>query len=132
MSSGDIVYSITTGIERKQHYTATLSLVGNEGIVQELLLTFSEFVFVLHALLFWCDKHNKGTFAVQDCDLSSDQHTSSILVECTFAINSTAPGIVVIQDDQSQYTINKTLRDCCRIVIKDLSTLLVYQRESIV
>ena len=44
MSSGDIVYSIT--IERKQHYTATISLVGNEGIVQELNLTFSELVFV--------------------------------------------------------------------------------------
>ena len=43
-----------------------------------------------------------GTFEVQDCDVSTD-HTS-ILVECTFAINSTAPGIVVIQDDQSQYT----------------------------
>ena len=45
---------------------------------------------------------------IQDCDVSTD-HTS-ILVECTFAINSTAPGIVVIQDDQSQYTINKTLQ----------------------
>ena len=45
MSSGDIVYSITTGIERKQHYTATISLVGNEGIVQVLELVFSEFVF---------------------------------------------------------------------------------------
>ena len=44
MSSGDIVYSITTGIERKQHYTATISLVGNEGIVQELDLAFSELV----------------------------------------------------------------------------------------
>ena len=31
-------------------------------------------------------------------------------MECTFAINSTAPGIVVIQDDQSQYTINKALQ----------------------
>ena len=31
-------------------------------------------------------------------------------MECTFVINSTAPGIVVIQDDQSQYTINKTLQ----------------------
>ena len=31
-------------------------------------------------------------------------------MECTFAINSTAPGIVVIQDDQSQYAINKTLQ----------------------
>ena len=51
-----------------------------------------------------------GSYNVQDCDVSSDQHTSSILVECTFAINSTAPGIVVIQDDQSQYSINKTLQ----------------------
>ena len=51
-----------------------------------------------------------GSYNVQDCDVSSDQHTSSILVECTFAINSTAPGIVVIEDDQSQYTINKTLQ----------------------
>ena len=50
-----------------------------------------------------------GSYNVQNCDVSSDQHTSSILVECTFAINSTAPGIVVIQDDQSQYTINKIL-----------------------
>ena len=31
-------------------------------------------------------------------------------MKCTFAINSTAPGIVVIQDYQSQYTINKTLQ----------------------
>ena len=51
-----------------------------------------------------------GSYNVQDCGVSSDQHTSSILVECTFVINSTAPGIVVIQDDQSQYTINKTLQ----------------------
>ena len=43
MSSGDIVYSITTGIERKQHYTATISLVSTEGTVQELNITFSEF-----------------------------------------------------------------------------------------
>ena len=110
MSSGDIVYSITTGIERKQHYTATISLVGNEGIVQELPLTFSELVLCYFTIIFDDDTHDKGTFAVQDCDVSSDQHTSSILVECTFAINSTAPGIVVIQDDQSQYTINKTLQ----------------------
>ena len=51
-----------------------------------------------------------GSYNVQDCDVSSDQHTSSILVQCTFAINSTAPGIVEIQDDQSRYTINKTLQ----------------------
>ena len=107
MSSGDIVYSITTSIERKQHYTATISLIGNEGIIQQLPLTFSELVLCYDTIIFDGDI---DTFDVQDCDVSSDQHTSSILVECTFAINSTAPGIVVIQDDQSQYTINKTLQ----------------------
>ena len=61
-------------------------------------------------IIFDGDNHETGTFDVQGCDVSSDQHTSSILVECTFAINSTAPGFVVIQDDQSQYTINKTLQ----------------------
>ena len=52
MSSGDIVYSITTGIERKQHYTATISLVGNEGIIQELPLTFSELVLYYDIIIF--------------------------------------------------------------------------------
>ena len=33
-----------------------------------------------------------------------------MLVECTFAINSTAPGFVLIQDEHSQYTINTTLQ----------------------
>ena len=50
-----------------------------------------------------------GTFAVQHCDVHTD-HTSYILVECTFAINSTAPGFVLIQDEHSQYTINTTLQ----------------------
>ena len=42
-----------------------------------------------------------GSYNVQDCDVTTDN--TSILVECTFAINSTAPGIVyiVIQDDQN-------------------------------
>ena len=31
-------------------------------------------------------------------------------MECTFAINSTAPGFVLIQDEHSQYTINTTLQ----------------------
>ena len=48
-----------------------------------------------------------GTFHIQSCNVSTD-HTS-ILVNCTFTSNSTAPGFVVIQDDQSQYTINTTL-----------------------
>ena len=50
-----------------------------------------------------------GTFNVQHCDVHTD-HTSYILVECTFAINSTAPGFVLIQDEHSQYTINTTLQ----------------------
>ena len=31
-------------------------------------------------------------------------------MECTFAINSTAPGFVLIQDEHSQYTINTALQ----------------------
>ena len=31
-------------------------------------------------------------------------------MECTFAINSTTPGFVLIQDEHSQYTINTTLQ----------------------
>ena len=50
-----------------------------------------------------------GTYDVQHCDVHTD-HTSYILVECTFAINSTAPGFVLIQDEHSQYTINTTLQ----------------------
>ena len=55
-----------------------------------------------------------GTFAVQHCAVQHcavhTDHTSYILVECTFAINSTAPGFVLIQDEHSQYTINTTLQ----------------------
>ena len=50
-----------------------------------------------------------GTFAIQHCDVHTE-NTSYILVECTFAINSTAPGFVLIQDEHSQYTINTTLQ----------------------
>ena len=35
---------------------------------------------------------------------------TSILVECTFAINSTAPGFVLLQDEQGQYNISRTLQ----------------------
>ena len=41
MSSGDIVYSITTGIERKQHYTATISLVGNDLCISAVIYMYS-------------------------------------------------------------------------------------------
>ena len=50
-----------------------------------------------------------GTYHVQHCDVHTD-HTSYIHVECTLAINSTAPGFVLIQDEQGQYTINTTLQ----------------------
>ena len=43
---GEVTYSITTGIERKHLYTVTINLVGNKGVVQDMMLNFSEF-FVL-------------------------------------------------------------------------------------
>ena len=50
-----------------------------------------------------------GTFDVQDCDVRTDNFIF-IRVECTFAINSTSPGFVLIQDGHSQYTVTTTLQ----------------------
>ena len=78
------------------------------GLVDALNVTFSELGFPRIAINVYSD-FTQGTFAVQHCDVHTD-HTSYILVECTFAINSTAPGFVLIQDEHSQYTINTTLQ----------------------
>ena len=43
VESGHLVFDITAGIDRKHLYTATISLVGIEGVVQVLKLNFSEF-----------------------------------------------------------------------------------------
>ena len=40
--TGDVVYPITAGIIGKQLYTASISFVGNEGIVDALNINFSE------------------------------------------------------------------------------------------
>ena len=42
--SGNVVYTITTGIKRKNLYTVAISVVGHEGVVQVLMLNFSELV----------------------------------------------------------------------------------------
>ena len=42
--TGDVVYPITAGIMGKQLYTASISVVGNEGVVDALNLNFSELV----------------------------------------------------------------------------------------
>ena len=81
--------------------------ITNEGKeVQMKLASFSKLLLSLN-YIFW-GYFFAGSYNVQGCVVSTD-HTS-ILVECTFAINSNITGIVVIQDDQSQYTINKTLQ----------------------
>ena len=42
--TGDVIYSITAGIERKQLYIANISLVGSDqSVIQVLKLNFSEF-----------------------------------------------------------------------------------------
>ena len=43
VGSGDIVYSITDGIERKQFYAANISRVFNHATFPVLKLDFSEF-----------------------------------------------------------------------------------------
>ena len=42
VTTGDILYSITDGIQKKQLYTTTISLVDDEGAVDVLNLNFSE------------------------------------------------------------------------------------------
>ena len=42
MEPGDLVFNITAEIERRHLYTATISLVGIEGVVQVLMLNLSE------------------------------------------------------------------------------------------
>ena len=55
--TGDVVYPITAGIMGKQLYTATISVVGNEGVVDAFNLNFSElfgFVRELHISISHC------------------------------------------------------------------------------
>ena len=40
--TGDVVYPITAGIVIKQLYTASVSVVGNDDVVDALNLNFSE------------------------------------------------------------------------------------------
>ena len=42
VTTGDILYSITDGIQKKQQYTAAVSLVDDEGTMDALNLGFSE------------------------------------------------------------------------------------------
>ena len=102
----------TVSIARKRHCSVNFSVVGNGRVTKEYLmpLNFSEWsiLYCYNGLVTFFFTL-LGTFAVQHCDVHTD-HTSYILVECTFAINSTAPGFVLIQDEHSQYTINTTLQ----------------------
>ena len=44
VGSGNVVYPITAGIHRKDLFTATVSVVGHEGVIDVLHLNFSKFV----------------------------------------------------------------------------------------
>ena len=58
--------------------------------------------------LYSCDTNrvvdiHAGTFDVQNCNITTSTDQSSIMVECRFAVNSTAlSGIVVIKDEHDQ------------------------------
>ena len=96
-------------VPKGDHCLSDVMIVDREEVQEDMkTVNFSN---LLVDVVFNLLKIIPGTFDVQECDVSSDQHTSSILVECTFAINSTAPGIVVIQDDQNpQVNTSKTLQ----------------------
>ena len=44
-SSGDVAYPIAIGIKEKQLYATIVNVIGIEGLVDSLNITFSEFVF---------------------------------------------------------------------------------------
>ena len=52
MEPEHLVFNITAGIEKKRLYTATVSLVGIEGVVQVLMLNFSELCVVSAVLVY--------------------------------------------------------------------------------
>ena len=65
VESGYLVFNITTGIERKHLYTATVSLVGIEGVVQVLMLNFSELcLYILVYKISFKNSYALGTFIV--------------------------------------------------------------------
>ena len=43
-SSGDVVYPIAIGMKEKQLYATIVNVIGIEGLVDTLNMTFSEFV----------------------------------------------------------------------------------------
>ena len=51
VTTGDILYSITDGIQKKQLYTTTINLVDDEGTVDVLNLNFSESLMLLMCVL---------------------------------------------------------------------------------
>ena len=48
-----------------------------------------------------------GSFYIQSCVISTDNTT--LLVKCTFFINSTATGFVVVDNEQNEEAFNRTL-----------------------
>ena len=81
-------------IEKNIHYSFDLIIgIGNRNI-EMMTVLFSKFSCFSIFFLYTCT----GSYDVQQCDVHSD--LASILVECTFVINSTEPGIAVIQNEQ--------------------------------
>ena len=103
---GDHVYPIIV-TESKLLCTVAISLIANDAVLDVLTLDFSESLQCVTNKTF--DPH-AGTFDVQNCNITTSTDQSSIMVECRFAINSTAlSGIVVIKDDHDQPIEEKEL-----------------------
>ena len=103
---GDHVYPIIV-TEGKRLCIAAISLIANDAVIKVLSLNFSESL--------QCDTNrtfdiHAGTFDVQNCNITTSTDQSSIMVECRFAVNSTAlSGIVVIKDQHDQPIKEKEL-----------------------
>ena len=79
-------------------------VVENDFKIAVMSVTFSKFNSALILYLFCA---YTGSFNIQSCAISTVNTT--LVVKCTFFINSTATGFVVVDNEQSQEAFNRTL-----------------------
>ena len=97
------VIQYTVFVEKSCHCVSNIMITTPKNrVVKKRTVHFSKLMWLLHRKVFNLSARFAGSYNVQGCDVSTDH--ISILVDCTFAINSKAPGFVVVQDEQNAST----------------------------
>ena len=67
-----------------------------------------------------------GTFMIQSCNVTTPDHTS-IIVVCTFAINSNVSGLVVVENEITNETLKKPLSQTRSVIFTGLEPGVQYR-----